>query len=144
MSAYPFPSELYYEPEQHLWARRESDGRVVVGIDVLGLENLGELAFVSLGKVRQLVRRGESLGSLEAAKMTGEVASPIGGRIVARNDDVLANPRLVNDDPYGAGWLVVLEPDDWESDACQLLHGEAVAPWVEGELKRFRDQGWLD
>lgn len=144
MSDYPFPSGLYYEPQHHLWARPEADGRVVVGIDVLGLENLGDLAYVSVRAVGEVVRRGEPVGSLEAAKMTGEIASPVGGRIVARNGAAVENPRLVNNDPYGEGWLVVLEPEDWNADAAALLSGDAVGPWVESELARFREEGWLD
>lgn len=144
MSEYPFPPELFYEREQHMWARRDPDGRVFVGIDVLGLENLGDLAYVSLKEVGEEVQQGEPLGSLEAAKMTGEIASPVGGRIVARNGGAVENPRLVNEEPYEAGWLVALEPEDWDRDAADLVSGEAVPPWVEAELARFRKEGWLD
>ncbi len=86
-----FPRDRFYEREQHMWVLRDPDGQVCVGIDVLGLESMGDLAYVSLREVGATVRRGTPIGSLEAAKMTGDVLAPISGRVVARNDAAIAH-----------------------------------------------------
>ena len=108
MEGFEFPRELSYEASQHLWVQRDEANRIVVGIDRLGLESLGELAYVSLLPVGSQIERGAPLGTLEAAKMTTDVASPVSGRIVDRNEAALKDPLLVNRDPYGSGWLVRL------------------------------------
>lgn len=144
MSDFTFPDDLHYDREHHMWVRQRSGGEVAIGIDPLGLENLGDLAYVTLAEIGAVVRRGEPLGTLEAAKMTGDIVSPVGGRVVARNQGAVESPALVNRDPYGEGWLVVLEPSEWSSDASALIHGDAVAGWVEEELARYRREGWLD
>ncbi|MCH8843568.1 MAG: hypothetical protein IID61_11420, partial [SAR324 cluster bacterium] len=74
---YEFPEDRYYDAEHHTWALPEAGARrVTIGIDVLGLESLGDLAYVALNPLGSRVRRGESLGTLEAAKMTGDFVSP--------------------------------------------------------------------
>ena len=127
-----------------MWVRHDAGGRVVVGIDILGLENLGDLAYVTLHDVGSSVRRGQPMGTLEAAKMTGDIRSPVSGRIVDRNNGAVENPGLVNTDCYGTGWLLAIEPDDWAADAAALVTGDAVKGWVDAELARFRAEGWLD
>lgn len=141
---FPFPDGLYYDRDHHLWVRRNADGQVVVGLDVLGLENLGDLAYVTLHDEGAQVQRGQPMGSLEAAKMTGDLMCPVDGTIVARNTGVLEHPAAVNQDPYGEGWLVVLQPSDWERDAAALVSGDDVAPWVDAEIARMREEGWID
>ena len=134
----PLPGDRHYDPVHHLWARRDSaTGRVRVGIDAIGLESLGELAYVALPATGAVLVRGQSLGSLEAAKMTTTIAAPIGGRVVARNDAVVADPLRVNQDPYDHGWLVELEPTAWSEDAVRLVHGEAIAAWAAAEWQRL-------
>jgi glycine cleavage system H protein len=128
-----------------MWAQYDPfSGQVTVGIDALGLASLGDLAYVTLKEVGMEVKRGESLGTLEAAKMTGDLIAPVSGVIVARNDEVMGNPGLVNQSPYDAGWLVVLKPGDWERESWQLVAGAELPVWVEAEIKRYKSQGWLD
>lgn len=140
---YTFPKDLYYDRATHIWARYD-DGTVTIGLDALGLESLGDMAYISLQAVGLPVQRGESIGSLEAAKMVGDVIAPVGGVIAARNDDVLRDPSLINRDPYGAGWILQITPSDWESDSDQLVHGADVTAWVESEIERYRSQGWIE
>ncbi len=140
---YSFPPELYYDRANHVWVRRDGEA-ATIGLDALGLESLGDMAYISLQAIGLPVRRGESLGSLEAAKMVGDLIAPIGGLIAARNEAVLSDPGLINRDPYGAGWIVQLTPSEWASDSAELVHGADLAPWVEAEIERYRAQGWID
>jgi glycine cleavage system H protein len=145
INSYEIPSDRAYDREHHMWARFDTaSGNVFVGIDTLGLAALGDLAYVTLKEVEKLVKRGESIGTLEAAKMTGDFIAPVGGVIVARNDMTVTNPGLVNQSPYVDGWIVVLKPSDWENESAQLVSGEALPTWVEAEIKRYRSQGWID
>lgn len=139
-----FPRDRLYEREHHMWIQRDPDGRVRVGIDVLGLESMGDLAYVTLGDVGATVRRGAPIGTLEAAKMTGDILAPISGRVVARNDAAVTDPRIVNVDPYARGWLVCIEPSDWESESELLLADAALDGWIASEIARYRGQGWID
>lgn len=140
---YSFPPELYYDGATHVWVRY-ADGEATLGLDALGLESLGDMAYVSLPVVGRPVNRGEAIGSLEAAKMVGDLLAPVSGAIAARNEAVLRDPALVNADPYGAGWLVRLTPAQWERESAELIHGDALLAWVAAEIERYRTQGWID
>ena len=141
-SHYSFPPELYYDPATHVWVRLDGD-TATVGLDTLGLESLGDIAYISLQAAGLPARRGESVGTMEAAKMVGDLIAPIGGAILARNEDVLLDPGIINRDPYGAGWIVQITPSNWQGDSAELVHGEALAVWVAAEIARYRQQGWI-
>lgn len=142
---YDFPDDRFYDSVNHMWAKLdETVNRVVVGIDALGLEALGEIAYISLQAVGVPVQRGESIGVLEAAKMTGDVITPVSGILAGRNERVIREPTAVNDDPYHEGWLALIEPGDWPGESAELVHGLAIPAWVEAEMQRYRQQGWID
>ena len=129
-----FPQDRYYDKNNHFWVKPE-DGtqRFIIGIDAYGLDTLGDLAFLSFNPAGRTVKRGQSIGKLEAAKMTGDLISPVSGRVLVYNDAAAQNPALVNDDPYGKGWLAVIEPDQWETEKAALLSAEEKAAWVSAE-----------
>ena len=142
---YPIPSDRAYDREHHMWAQFDTaSGDVFVGIDTLGLASLGDLAYVTLKEAGKQVKRGESIGTLEAAKMTGDLTAPVSGVIMARNDNVVSNPTLVNQLPYTDGWMVAIKPSDWESELMQLVSGAELPAWIESEITRYSQKGWLD
>lgn len=143
-TSYHIPDDRLYDGAQHLWVQHDpATHQMTVGLDLLGLASMGDLAYVTLRPVGTAVRRGEPLGSLEAAKMTGDLVAPISGTLLARNAAVLRDPSLINRDPYGEGWLVVIAPADWASEA-ELLIAPAERPdWVAAETERYRTQGWI-
>ena len=144
-NSYDIPADRAYDREHHMWAQYDSaSGQVTVGIDTLGLASLGDLAYVTLKDVGKTVKRGESMGTLEAAKMTGDLIAPISGEIMVRNDQTVSNPALVNQSPYVDGWMVVIKPNDWDNESAQLVSGDGLPAWVESEIKRYRSQGWID
>ena len=132
------PADRHYDGKHHLWAVQEdASGRVRIGIDAIGLASLGELAYVSLKNIGTTVARGDSIGTLEAAKMTTNIVSPVSGVIAARNETVLANPLLVNSSPYADGWLVELEATNFQAEALALVSGAAIPQWVTTETERL-------
>ena len=142
---FELPRDRHYERTHHIWAQRdEQTGRVRIGIDAIGLESLGELAYVSLLATGTTIARGGQVGSLEAAKMTTGIAAPVTGTIVARNEAVLRDPQLINDDPYSGGWLVEIEPVRWEADAAELVSDDQLEPWVAAEVERLRAERQAD
>ena len=99
-----FPADLRYTRE-HEWAREE-DGRVIVGITDHAQDQLGDVVFVSLPEVGAEVSAGQPLGEVESTKSVSDIYSPVSGTVVEKNPEVEATPELINEDPYGRGWLV--------------------------------------
>ncbi len=127
MNSYEIPADRAYDREHHMWAQFDStSGDVFIGIDALGLTALGDLAYVTLKDVGKSVKRGESIGTLEAAKMTGDLIAPVSGVIVVRNDETVSDPSLVNQSPYVDGWMVVLKPSDWDNESARLVSGDGL------------------
>ena len=103
------PAELRYTRE-HEWARVEG-GRVVVGITDYAQDQLGDVVYVSLPEPGTAVKAGQPLGEVESTKSVSDVYSPVDGTVIERNAELDKHPELINSDPYGAGWLVVLQPE---------------------------------
>ena len=101
------PEDRMYSKE-HEWALREG-GLVRVGITDFAQEQLGDVVFVGLPDAGTAVEAGKPLGEVESTKSVSDVYSPVTGKVVEKNEAVEAEPEKVNDDPYGAGWLVVVE-----------------------------------
>ena len=134
------PDDCYYDRKDHLWLRIE-DGKVRVGLDALGQKATGTVAYVKLVPVGRSVRKAGAFGTMEAGKYVGPLKAPVAGRIVEVNSDVLERPTLVNADPYGRGWLVVIRPSKLERDLQDLVHGEALQPWLEAEYQNYQEEG---
>lgn len=104
------PEELRYT-EEHEWVR-SADGEVEVGITDHAQEQLGDVVFVDLPPSGTAVTAGEAFGEVESTKSVSDLYAPLSGTITAANDELADRPDLCNTDPYGAGWLVRIEPDD--------------------------------
>ena len=107
------PADLRYTRE-HQWARDEG-GRVRVGITDFAQDALGDVVYVDVPEVGTRVLANEPFGEVESAKSVSDVFGPVSGTVVERNAALDDEPTLVNTAPYGAGWLVVLDPDDISS-----------------------------
>ncbi len=129
------PADRFYDGESYLWIKPEAEEhQLQVGVGSPAIESLGELAYLTLAERGGRVRRGQSIGSMEAAKMTGDIVSPISGTIVTRNESALENPRMVSTDPYDTGWLVTIAPDSWASERSLLLDAESLFELLPPDL----------
>jgi glycine cleavage system H protein len=108
-----YPDDLLYTSE-HEWLRRpgEAEGSVRVGITHYAQDALGDIVYVSLPEIGQTVDAGATCGELESTKSVSDVYAPVSGEVVGRNDSLDATPELVNNDPYGGGWLFEVVPSD--------------------------------
>jgi len=102
------PSDRRYT-DQHEWARQEGR-RVTVGITDFAQDQLGDIVFVGLPAAGTDVQAGAPLGEVESTKSVSDIYSPVTGTVVEANGDLDDSPELVNSDPYGKGWLVIIEP----------------------------------
>ena len=140
---YNLKNDRFYN-SNHLWAKKDESDQVTIGMDELGLDSLGELAYLTLPSEGTAVEMGKAMGTVEAAKMTGELYAPVSGIVIEKNDAVLQNPLLVNEEPYDKGWLVKIKPTNWEEESVSMVTGDKLAPWIEAEIERFETQGILD
>lgn len=126
-----FPEDLSYTAE-HEWVRAGggADGTTRVGITAYAQEQLGDIVFVTLPDVGASVAAGDSCGELESTKSVSDLYAPVTGRVVARNDALDTTPELVNTDPYGAGWLFDVAPDEG-GGSTDLLDAAAYRAVVE-------------
>lgn len=118
---------LKYTPE-HEWFRMESGNRAVVGITDFAQGELGELVFVEVPTVGKSLKKGDVFGTVEAVKTTSDLFMPIGGKVLEFNEAISEsggdNPGLINEDPYGSGWIIKMEATDL-AEVEGLLDGEA-------------------
>jgi len=105
------PQDLRYA-DNHEWVRLEADGAVTIGISDFAQDALGDIVFIDLPVVGRKVAAGEAFGEVESTKSVSDVYAPVAGTIVAVNGALVDTPELVNSDPYGAGWFILLRPDD--------------------------------
>lgn len=104
------PEELRYTTE-HEWVRVEGD-RVRVGITKYAADRLTDIVYVELPEVGREVRFMEPFGVIESVKAASDLYAPLGGRVVEVNERLRDQPELVGQDPYGEGWMIVIEPHD--------------------------------
>jgi glycine cleavage system H protein len=128
---FEFPDQLWYLIEHDTWVRLDHDGSATIGITSLGAHISGEFIEFMPKAVGTAIERDRSLGVLEMSKVIRSVRSPVGGTIVASNERATQRAKLINEDPYGEGWLVRLAPREWPSDAARLVTGVAIAAAVE-------------
>ncbi len=123
------PEQLFYT-DQHEWVRDE-DGRFRVGITDYAQDALGDIVFVALPEVGAELHQGASFGEVESTKSVSEIYAPVQGVVVEVNAELETTPELVNSDPYGAGWLLVLQPIDLRATET-MLDAEAYRALTEG------------
>ena len=99
--------------ETHEWARRDGD-TVRVGITDFAQDELGDIVFVELPTVGDALERNAEFGVIESIKAVSDLYAPISGEVTAVNDDLIDAPELVNEDPFGDGWMLEIDPDDPE------------------------------
>jgi glycine cleavage system H protein len=127
------PADLKYT-KSHEWVRQGQNGAVEVGITDHAQSALGDLVFVEVPEVGRALRAGDACAVVESVKAASDVYSPVAGRVAASNAALATQPELLNQDPYGAGWLFRLETSDSAATAA-LMSAAAYENFLADESK---------
>ncbi len=136
---FDFPDDLFYLVEHDTWARLDADGLATIGITPLGAHISGDFIEFMPRPIGEAVDRERALGMLEMSKVIRSVRAPVAGIIVEINEGVRTDPRVINADPYGAGWLVRLRPTEWQEDVRALVGGADIPAAVESYMALLSD-----
>lgn len=136
------PDDLYYQPEDHLWVRPEGN-RLRIGLDQMALKSVQRIRHIGLKPPGRPLAKGTPFGSLESGKYVGPLKMPLSGKVVEINRAVLSRPQLVVQDPYGEGWLAVVEGEGAPGDLDELKHGPTLQEWLQQSVAEWRQQGLL-
>jgi glycine cleavage system H protein len=132
-----YPDDLYYT-RNHLWVRIQGT-RATVGVTDYAQREMGEVLFVDLPEEGSQVEKDDVFGSLESSKTVAELRCPVSGEIVSISKDLEEEPSLVNDDPYGRGWLVVVEIDD-PNELEEMINAADYEELLEQEAEEDEEE----
>ena len=140
---YEINKNFYYDADTHFWVDLRND-EARIGMSPLVQETSGSFVAVIFEGLNAEVKKGASFGSIEAEKHVGPLNAPVSGVVTEVNELVKENPRLINTDPYGDGWLIKMKLSNKDTEIPQLIYGnDNVVSWFKSELKKFEDKGWI-
>ena len=129
------PPELWYDVGRDVWLRLDADGTLTMGLTDPAQTRSGKVLHVLFKKPGRHLEAGQSAATIETAKWAGPFPTPVAGTIAETNEATFrADILLANRDPYGAGWMVRLAPDEWAPEAAGLLTGEAAVTRYEARV----------
>lgn len=129
------PEDLLYNVDNNVWVRQEGDGSVTVGLTSYACSLAGQIVSYTPKKAGKAVKADKSCATVESGKWVGPAKTPVAGEVVTINDAVAANPGLINEDPYGEGWLVKLTPGDFAGDSASLKTGADALAAFEAKME---------
>lgn len=125
------PPDLKYSKE-HEWLRVESDNVVVIGITEFAAESLGDVVFVELPDVGADLSQFDKMGEIESVKAVSDLFTPVGGKVLERNEQVIDSPQLVNENSFDSGWMLKLQLSD-PSELDKLMSAEEYEAFLASE-----------
>ena len=123
------PDELYYSKE-HEWAKLEGK-EAVVGITDYAQKQLHDIVYVEVKKVGVSVEQFQTVGTVESVKSASDIYSPVSGKVTKVNEELAESPELLNQDPYGKGWLAKFSLKDFNEDTKKLLAAQQYADLIK-------------
>jgi glycine cleavage system H protein len=121
------PENLCYHKE-YLWAKKEN-GKIKIGMTDFAQKQLNDVVYVELPSVGDTITQNEPFGTLESVKAVSDLIAPVSGTIEAVNEELESKPELLNEDPYVAGWIVIVTPSNLEEDLKSLLDFNSAVEW---------------
>jgi glycine cleavage system H protein len=128
------PHDLLYDVPNNIWYRDEGDGTFTAGMTMIATAMAGPLVAFTAKKVGKTIQAGKSIATVESGKWVGPARVGFVAEIVGVNDELSAEPKLANSEPYGAGWMVRVKPEDVEAARAMLVPGTAVAEPYEAKM----------
>ncbi len=124
------PEDVKYS-KSHEWVKVLGD-LGTVGITEFAKDELGDIVNVELPAIGATVRAGDPFGSVDSVKAVSDIMSPVTGEVVERNDDIVESPELINEDPYGAGWMIIVKLSD-PAELDDLMTSDEYEQYIEPE-----------
>ena len=121
------PENLFYHKE-YLWVNVES-GKVKIGMIDFAQKQLHDIVYVELPSVGDTITQNEPFGTLESVKAVSDLIAPLNGTIEAVNEELESKPELLNEDPYGEGWILTVVPSNLDEDLKAILNFDAAVEW---------------
>ncbi|MEN6350075.1 MAG: glycine cleavage system protein H [Syntrophomonas sp.] len=131
---YEMPDELYYTTD-HAWVQVEGN-RIKIGITDFMQQLAGEITFIRVPRAGKDLEAGKNLASMQSGKWAGKIAVPVNGKVVDVNKGLSAAPQPLNDDPYGQGWIAVMEPANMADIEANLLKGDRAVQFLKEEIAK--------
>ena len=125
--------------KEHSWARIEDEDTVAIGLSEFAVEELGEITYVELPNIGDEVSQMEVIASVESLRDTMEVYAPVSGEIVEINEMLIDNPSLLNEDPYGDGWIAIVRMSDPE-ELQRLMPKEEYEDYIDAINSDFNEE----
>jgi len=132
------PQGIFYS-KNHTWTYLEKSGTAKVGLDDLLVHITGEVNIRQLKNPGDSIRKGELLAEMDQNGKSLNVLSPISGTILNSNSDLNVNHELLNDDPYGKGWIYDVKPTNWVAEIPSCYMADEATDWLNKELIRYKD-----
>jgi glycine cleavage system H protein len=126
-------TDRYYSGEG-MWVQAEGN-RIRIGLSDFLQQRSGDVAFAEIKPVGTVLRPGEEVALIETIKVNLSLTSPVSGRVVEVNPVMERSPEVINQDPYGVGWLAILEATDWQAERRQLLDAQAYFDLMKGQAE---------
>lgn len=140
---YQVRMDVFYEAKNHLWVEVQN-GVATIGMTPLVQETSGSFVAIQMDDENKMYKQNERFGSVEAEKHVGQLFIPLSGTILEVNEMVVKNPRLINTDPYGDGWLVKIKTSNLDAEKHTLLQSEEeITIWFESEIEKYKEKGWI-
>jgi len=134
VESYEVPEDLYYTRD-HAWVRIEGN-QIRIGVTDFMQKMAGEITFIRLPRAGKDLDIDKTLFTLQSGKWSGKVMVPVAGKVVDANKDLAAVQKSMNDEPYGKGWVALMEPQNMGDIASLLLFGDAAIAFLKDEIKR--------
>lgn len=128
------PEDRLYDVDNHIWLIDLGDGRVKIGMTAVATAMAGQLVAFTPKKVGRSVKAGKSCATVESGKWVGPAKSAVGGEVVEVNAALVEDPAIANSDPYEAGWMVIVQAEDWDNVKASLVAGADVAAPYETKM----------
>lgn len=128
------PDDLLYDVENNIWYRENDDGTVTLGMTAVAAAMAGPLVAYTPKKIGRSVKSGKSCATVESGKWVGPAKIAFEAEVAEVNEDLVGNPKMANEEPYGAGWMVKVAPVDWASAKGDLTPGTEVAAPYEAKM----------
>jgi glycine cleavage system H protein len=131
VGTYEVPEGLYYSKDFE-WVKVEGD-KIRMGLTDYAQKSLREIVYAELPNVGGDVKQGEPYGTVESVKAVSDLVSAVSGIIQEINDEVQSKPELLNEDPYGKGWLLIVKPANLQADLANLMDFNASVEWHKNQ-----------